>query len=208
MAMGCNWAVVLLILICDSVAFGLAIGAEQHRSTATVEYNTVGAYYYCDYSTDMSSAMGAGGFVALLVGHLIVMGVTKCMCCAKAELSALHGGPKACAVVCFLLVWLCWFISSVCLLAGANRNSVHTKTQSIDIKNIPITCEMMRKGTFGAAAAFAFFNIIFSEVYYILMTKNPPSNSGSGTNPNWQAHGVGSVGSGSSMPPQQSPYAL
>lgn len=103
---------------------------------------------------------------------------------------------------------LSWFISSVCLLAGANRNSVHTKTQSIDIKNIPITCEMMRKGTFGAAAAFAFFDIIFSEVYYILMTKNPPTNAGSGTNPNWQAHGVGSVGSGSAMPPQQSPYAL
>ncbi|CAM6084303.1 unnamed protein product [Calypogeia fissa] len=201
MALGkaCIWVTAFIIFVCDVIAFALAVAAEEHRSAATVEYDNAGGYYFCNYSSDISSSMAAGGFVALLFGHLITMSVTKCFCCEKGDL---RGKGKACAIVSFIFLWLCWFIASVCFLAGANRNSIHTKTESTDILSVPLTCNMMRRGTFGAAAAFVFFSFILGEVYFLLVSFSARSASSPGTSVGWQGQ------AGSTMPPQQSPYAL
>lgn len=60
-------------------------------------------------------------------------------------------------------------IAEVCLLAGSVRNAYHTKyTLSA---NDPPSCEKLRKGVFGAGAAFVILTGIFSELYYVSYSK-------------------------------------
>lgn len=63
-----------------------------------------------------------------------------------------------------------FFIAEVCLLAGSVRNAYHTKYRTIFSENPP-SCQTVRKGVFGAGAAFIFFNAIVSEFYYICYSK-------------------------------------
>lgn len=59
-----------------------------------------------------------------------------------------------------------FFIAEVCLLAGSVRNAYHTKYRTM-FTNIPPSCQTVRKGVFGAGAAFVLFTGIVSEFYYI-----------------------------------------
>lgn len=63
-----------------------------------------------------------------------------------------------------------FFIAEVCLLAGSVRNAYHTKYRTIFGENPP-SCQTVRKGVFGAGAAFVFFTAIVSELYYIYYSK-------------------------------------
>lgn len=58
----------------------------------------------------------------------------------------------------------------MCLLAGSVRNAYHTKYRTIFSENPP-SCQTLRKGVFGAGAAFIFFNTIVSEFYYVFYAK-------------------------------------
>lgn len=59
-----------------------------------------------------------------------------------------------------------FFIAETCLLAGSVTNAYHTKYSTL-ISNNPPSCETLRKGVFGAGAAFIIFTGIVSELYYV-----------------------------------------
>ena len=65
---------------------------------------------------------------------------------------------------------LTFIIAEACLLAGSVRNAYHTKYRTLFV-NDPPSCETVRKGVFGAGAAFVFFTAILSEFYYISFSK-------------------------------------
>lgn len=70
---------------------------------------------------------------------------------------------------------LTFFIAEACLLAGAVRNAYHTKYRKLIVDDI--SCETLRKGVFGAGAAFVFLTAIFSELYYACYGKaNKPTS--------------------------------
>lgn len=57
------------------------------------------------------------------------------------------------------------------MLAGSVRNAYHTKYRTIIIETPP-SCEILRKGIFGAGAAFVIFTGIVSELYYVAYSKS------------------------------------
>ena len=61
-----------------------------------------------------------------------------------------------------------FFIAEVCLLAGSVQNAYHTKYVS-SLGND--SCRTLRKGVFGAGAAFIVFTGILSELYYASYSK-------------------------------------
>lgn len=63
-----------------------------------------------------------------------------------------------------------FFIAEVCLLAGSVRNAYHTKYRTL-LSDNPPSCETLRKGVFGAGAAFIVFTGIFSELFYVSYSK-------------------------------------
>lgn len=65
---------------------------------------------------------------------------------------------------------LTFFIAEVCLLAGSVRNAYHTKYWTYISQNPP-SCRTLRKGVFGAGAAFIVFTGIVSELYYVFYSK-------------------------------------
>lgn len=62
-----------------------------------------------------------------------------------------------------------FFIAEVCLLLGSVRNAYHTKYKNL--LNNPPTCATLRKGVFGAGAAFVFLTAIVSELFYVSYSK-------------------------------------
>lgn len=62
-----------------------------------------------------------------------------------------------------------FIIAEVCLLAGSVRNAYHTKYTTMLINDL--NCKMLRKGVFGAGAAFIVFTGIVSELYYVYYSK-------------------------------------
>ncbi|KAF7803495.1 fiber protein Fb34 [Senna tora] len=57
-----------------------------------------------------------------------------------------------------------------CLLAGSVRNAYHTKYRTV-LTEHPPSCQTLRKGVFGAGAAFIVFTGIASELYYVHYSK-------------------------------------
>lgn len=57
------------------------------------------------------------------------------------------------------------------MLAGSVTNAYHTKYRTIFGGNNLPSCEEVRKGVFGAGAAFIFLNCIVSELYYVFFSK-------------------------------------
>ena len=55
------------------------------------------------------------------------------------------------------------------MLAGSVRNAYHTKYRTSLTANS--SCETLRKGVFGAGAAFVVFTGIVSELYYVSYSK-------------------------------------
>ncbi|KAK3020607.1 hypothetical protein RJ639_047828 [Escallonia herrerae] len=159
--------VMIVVFVLDLIALGLAVAAEQRRSTATITQDSEKDYNYCVYDSDISTGFGVGAFLFLMAGQLIIMAASRCFCCGKA-LSP--GGSRACALLLFITCWVTFFIAEVCLLAGSVRNAYHTKYRTI-FNEDPPSCETVRKGVFAAGAAFTFFTAIVSEFYYVSCSK-------------------------------------
>ncbi|XP_030443520.1 uncharacterized protein LOC115665834 [Syzygium oleosum] len=154
--------ILITVFIFDVIAFGLAIAAEQRRSTAKIVQDSEVQYNYCVYDSDISTGFGVGAFLFLMLSQVIIMAASRCFCCGK-PLSP--GGSRAWAVILFITCWVFFFIAEVCLFAGSVTNAYHTKYRTIFSENPP-SCETVRKGVFGAGAAFIFFTAIVSEFYY------------------------------------------
>lgn len=155
----------VVVFMFDLVAFGLAVAAEQRRASATI--NRDAAYNYCVYESDISTGLGLGSLLFLLASQLLIMVVSRCLCCGKA---LRPGGSRVWAIVLFITCWVTFFIAMVCLLAGSIRNAYHTKYRTHLWQNPP-SCEILRKGVFGAGAAFIVLTGIFSELYYVSYSK-------------------------------------
>ncbi|KAL0407356.1 UNVERIFIED_CONTAM: hypothetical protein Slati_4049500 [Sesamum latifolium] len=56
------------------------------------------------------------------------------------------------------------------LVASSVRNAYHTKYRTY-LSQHPPSCETLRKGVFGAAAAFIVFTGILSEMFYVSYSK-------------------------------------
>ena len=63
-----------------------------------------------------------------------------------------------------------FFIAEVCLSAGSVQNSYHTKYR-VYLGNTAPSCRSVRKGVFGAGAAFIILSGIVSELYYVCLTR-------------------------------------
>ncbi|CDO99589.1 unnamed protein product [Coffea canephora] len=151
----------LVVFIIDLIAFALAVAAEQRRASATTTTNATSNY--CVYESDVATGLGVGSLLCLLASQLLVMFASRCLCCGRA---LRPGRPRTWAIVLFITCWLTFFIAEVCLLAGSVKNAYHTKYRTIVSQNPP-SCETLRKGVFGAAAAFIVFTGVLSELYYV-----------------------------------------
>ncbi|KAK4398398.1 hypothetical protein Sango_1315300 [Sesamum angolense] len=153
----------ITVFIFDLIAFGLAVAAEQRRSTGVSKADMDGNYNYCVYDSDIATGYGVGALLFLLASQLLIMFASRCFCCGT---PLKPGGSRACAVLLFIFCWVTFFIAEVCLLAGSVRNAYHTKYRTRFFENPP-SCETVRKGVFAAGAAFVFFTGIISEFYYV-----------------------------------------
>ncbi|KAF5742261.1 hypothetical protein HS088_TW09G00305 [Tripterygium wilfordii] len=154
----------IAVFLLDLIAFGLAVAAEQRRNTAVVLKEA--DYSYCQYDSDIATGLGAGSFVLLLASQALIMVASRCLCCGRA---LRPGGSRAWAVFLFIFCWVFFFIAEVCLLAGSVTNAHHTKYRNRISDTI--SCETLRKGVFGAGAAFIVLTGIVSELYYASYSK-------------------------------------
>jgi hypothetical protein len=150
-----------VVFVFDLIAFALAVAAEQRRAKA-IEPSSSGNY--CAYSSDIATGLGVGSLVFLMASQLIIMVASRCMCCGKA---LRPGSSRAWAIALFITCWVTFTIAEVCLLAGSVRNAYHTKYTTVFTND----CKMLRKGVFGAGAAFIVFTGIVSELYYVYYSK-------------------------------------
>lgn len=156
----------VVVFVFDLIAFGLAVAAEQRRNTATIAKDNEGRNY-CQYDSDIATGLGVGSFFMLVASQVIIMVVTRCLCCGKAMRPS---GSRSWAICLFITSWLAFIIAGSCLLAGSVRNAYHTKYRTLLKENAP-SCETLRKGVFGAGAAFIVFTGIASELYYVSFSK-------------------------------------
>ncbi|KAJ6841612.1 uncharacterized protein M6B38_305865 [Iris pallida] len=159
--------VLATVFVFDLIAFALAVAAEQRRSTASVVPDSEKNYTYCVYDSDIATGYGVGAFLFLMVSQVLIMVASKCFCCGR---SLQPAGSRALALLLFLCSWVTFIIAESCLLAGSVENAYHTRYRTLFIDDPP-SCQTLRKGVFGAAAAFVFFTAILSELYYFSFTK-------------------------------------
>jgi len=152
------------VFVIDLIAFALAVAAEHRRATASIKLNANGESY-CSYTSDIATGLGVGSLFFLMASQIIIMIASRCMCCGKA---LRPGSSRAWAIALFITCWVTFIIAELCLLAGSVNNAYHTKYKS-DL-TVP-TCKTMRKGVFGAGAAFIVFTGIVSELYYVYYAK-------------------------------------
>ncbi|KAK4386615.1 hypothetical protein Sango_2532100 [Sesamum angolense] len=155
----------VVVFILDLIAFSLAVAAEQRRSSARVA--TDANFNYCVYESDIATGLGVGSFLFLMASQLLIMAATRCLCCGRALRPS---RSRVWAIVLFITCWLTFFIAEVCLLAASVRNAYHTKYRTY-LSQHPPSCETLRKGVFGAAAAFIVFTGIMSEMFYVSYSK-------------------------------------
>ncbi|XP_010316725.1 uncharacterized protein [Solanum lycopersicum] len=124
-------------------------------------------YNYCVYESDVATGLGVGSFFFLLSSQLLIMFASRCLCCGRA---LRPGKPRSWAIVLFITCWVTFFIAEVCLLAASVRNAYHTKYRTY-LAQHPPSCEVLRKGVFGAGAAFIVFTGIVSELFYVSYSK-------------------------------------
>ncbi|EFJ16236.1 hypothetical protein SELMODRAFT_59165, partial [Selaginella moellendorffii] len=154
--------VVIFIIVAHIISFAMSLGAETRRTKVVWEYDPNNQYYYCKYKLDIASGLAGAAFVFNLLSFLLIMGMTKCYCCAGPHKPS---GNRFCALLSFFLLIIVFIIAEACLLAGVNRNQMRTKTIYFQGQNVP-DCETISKGIFSAAAAFTFFCLILSLSYY------------------------------------------
>ncbi|XP_076948254.1 uncharacterized protein LOC143620437 [Bidens hawaiensis] len=157
----------VVVTVIDLIAFGLAVAAEQRRSTATIRKDEEDEYNMCIYDSDISTGYGLGAFFLLMASQILIMVASRCFCCGKALNPT---GSRACAVLLFIFCWITFIISEACLLAGSVRNGYHTKYRTL-FSEQPPSCETVRKGVFAAGAAFVFITGIISQFYYASYSK-------------------------------------
>lgn len=157
----------IVVFVFDIIAFGLAVAAEQRRSTAKIVQDSEVNYNYCVYDSDIATGYGVGAFLFLMASQVLIMVASRCFCCGQALKPT---GSRAWAILLFVTCWVTFFIAEVCLLAGSVRNAYHTKYRTVFAANPP-SCETVRKGVFAAGASFVFFTGIFSELYYVCYSK-------------------------------------
>nr|KJB13421.1 hypothetical protein B456_002G073300 [Gossypium raimondii] len=92
------------VFVLDLIAFGLAVAAEQRRSTAKIVQDSEVNYNYCVYDSDISTGYGVGAFLFLMVSQALVMAASKCFCCGK---GLNPSGSRAWAVILFIV---CWYV--------------------------------------------------------------------------------------------------
>ncbi|MED6156697.1 hypothetical protein PIB30_016853 [Stylosanthes scabra] len=155
-----------VVFVFDLIAFALAVAAEQRRNTAKLVVDANGRKY-CQYDSDIATGLGVGSFFILVASQVIIMIVTRCLCCGKAMRPS---GSRSWAICLFITTWVTFIIAAACLLAGSVRNAYHTKYRDLLKQNAP-TCETMRKGVFGAGAGFIVLTGIASEIYYVSFSK-------------------------------------
>ncbi|KAK8368831.1 hypothetical protein V6Z11_A01G070100 [Gossypium hirsutum] len=131
----------IAVFVLDLIAFGLAVAAEQRRSTAKIVQDSEVNYNYCVYDSDISTGYGVGAFLFLMVSQALIMAASKCFCCGK---GLNPSGSRAWAVILFIVCWLFFLIAEICLLAGSVRNAYHTKYRTI-FSEQPPSCETVRK---------------------------------------------------------------
>ncbi|KAI4296686.1 hypothetical protein L6164_036627 [Bauhinia variegata] len=154
-----------VVFVLDLIAFALAVAAEQRRNTAKIARD--GQNNYCQYDSDIATGLGVGALLFLVVSQIIIMVATRCLCCGKAMKPS---GSRSWAICLFITSWFTFIIAAACLLAGSARNAYHTKYRTL-LKQNPPSCETLRKGVFGAGAAFIVLTGIFSEFYYACHSK-------------------------------------
>ncbi|XP_044473133.1 uncharacterized protein LOC123201618 [Mangifera indica] len=159
--------VLITVFVFDLIAFSLAVVAEQRRSTATIQPDSDDNYNYCVYDSDSATGLGIGAFLFLMVSQILIMVASRCFCCGKALSPS---GSRAWAVILFITCWLFFLVAELCLFAGSVRNAYHTKYRTIFVENPP-SCQTLRKGVFGAGAAFIFLTAIVSEFYYVCYSR-------------------------------------
>ncbi|KAK6917512.1 DESIGUAL/Modifying wall lignin-1/2 [Dillenia turbinata] len=156
----------IVVFVFDLIAFGLAVAAEQRRSTAKIAQDDSDRNY-CVYDSDIATGLGVGSFLFLMASQLFIMIASRCLCCGR---GLRPSASRAWAIILFITCWVTFFIAEVCLLAGSVRNAYHTKYRTL-ISHNPPSCEILRKGVFGAGAAFIVFTGIASELYYVSYSK-------------------------------------
>lgn len=159
----------ITVFILDLIAFGLAVAAEQRRSTGDYVDDSEKLYKYCSYDSDIATGYGVGAFLFLLASQVIIMVASRCFCCGKALSPS---GSRACAVILFIICWLFFLVAEICLLAGSVRNAYHLRKGYIIGGNDSPSCTTLRKGVFAAGAAFVFLTGIVSEFYYSSYSKS------------------------------------
>uniref|UniRef100_J3N3Q9 Uncharacterized protein n=1 Tax=Oryza brachyantha TaxID=4533 RepID=J3N3Q9_ORYBR len=65
---------------------------------------------------------------------------------------------------------LTFLIAESCLLAGLVQSAYHTRYRTVIFENPP-DCEMVRRGTFGAGAAFSLITCVLTGAYYYYFSK-------------------------------------
>lgn len=69
-----------------------------------------------------------------------------------------------------------FIIAELCLLVGARLNTIRTHaivnfSDETDDLEDELHCKQVKKSLFGAGAAFSFLTLLFSELYYVFITK-------------------------------------
>lgn len=171
--------VLAVTLIFYIIAFGLAIAAIEKRSKASYSaFDPKTELFKCEYTSDISTGLAAGSFLFLMVSQIIIMLATRCLCCGS---GVKPGGAKTFGVLMFLLSWLCFIVAAAALIAGAAQNKIQTKGYH-NFFGDKVTCREVAKSVFAAGAAFVFLTTIFSELYYVLISK-------ARERPAWQSNG-------------------
>lgn len=70
----------------------------------------------------------------------------------------------------FFLPRLTFIIAEACLLAGLVQSAYHTGYRTVIFEDPP-DCETVRRGTFGAGAAFALVTCVLTGTYYRCFSK-------------------------------------
>ncbi|KAL1226402.1 hypothetical protein V5N11_005325 [Cardamine amara subsp. amara] len=96
------------------------------------------------------------------------MVASRCLCCGRALTPS---GSRSWAIVLFITTWVFFFIAEVCLLAGSVRNAYHTRYRVYFGRNTAPSCRSLRKGVFGAGAAFIVLTGIVYELYYVSLLR-------------------------------------
>ncbi|KAL8159261.1 hypothetical protein V2J09_000798 [Rumex salicifolius] len=172
----------IVVFLLDLIAFALAVAAEQHRSKAILHTDLSGSH--CIYSSDIATGYGLGSLLFLLCSQLLVMLASRCLCCGARRRGLRPAASRACAVVLFITCWMTFFVAEACLLAGSATNAYHTKYRHY-VTRTNLSCQTLRKGVLGAAAAFIVLCAIFTQLYYVSYSRTaaadyvfaPPSYS-------------------------------